>query len=252
MHEKKVTRLDRKIDDLRRRVKGAEDLRTATEVFDRPTLMSLYYLAKRGYIDTLYGVVKTGKEANVLRARNAAGDDVAVKIYRVGTSDYNAMFQYLHGDPRFGKVRRDRRSIVYTWVKKEFKNLSRARDAGATVPAVLAFRNNVLVMEFLGEGGVPYPMLKDCKLEKPGAFFAILLNEVKAIYCGAGLVHSDLSEYNILVRDERPIIIDMSQAVLRDHPRSEEFLNRDVANLVRFFKNEGISEKDIMEALKRC
>jgi len=252
MLEKKVSRLDRKIDDLRKRVKGTEDLQTASEVFDRPTLMSLYHLAKRGYIDTLYGVVKTGKEANVFRATSASGDDVAVKIYRVATSDYNAMFKYLHGDPRFGRVRRDRRSIVYTWVKKEFKNLTRARDAGATVPEVLAFRNNVLVMEFLGEDGIPYPMLKDWELEDPRGFFDSLMREVKANYCGAGLVHSDLSEYNILVKDERPIIIDMSQAVLRDHPHSQEFLKRDVANLARFFKNEGVSEKAIMELLKGC
>jgi len=252
MLDKKVSRLDRKIDEMKKRIKGAEDLRTASEVFDRATLMSLYQLAKRGYIDILQGVIKTGKEANVFRARDSSGKDVAVKIYRVSTSDFNAMFKYLHGDPRFGRLKKDRRSIVYTWVKKEFKNLRRAGEAGASVPEVFAFWNNVLVMEFLGEEGVPYPMLKEWELEDPGAFLELLMDEMEAIYCRAGLVHSDLSEYNILVRRERPVIIDMSQAVVRDHPMADEFLQRDVANIARYFREQGVTEKDIMERLEGC
>jgi RIO kinase 1 len=234
--DKKLSRLEAELEKLRRRVKGVEDLKVASEVFDRATLLTLYELANRGYIDVMQGVIKTGKESNVFFARDREGNALAVKIHRVATSDFKAMTKYIEGDPRFPKMRRSRRGIVYTWVRKEFKNLERAHLAGVRVPRPVAFRNNVLVMEFIGEDGLAAPMLRQVELSNPEEFFRELLENVRRLYCRAKLVHADLSEYNILVKEERPVIIDLSSGVMRDHPHAEEFFARDVANLVRYFR----------------
>jgi RIO kinase 1 len=121
-------------------------------------------------------------------------------------------------------------------VKKEFKNLERAYLAGVRVPKPIAFLNNVLVMEFIGSDATPSPMLKSVTLSQPEEVFRDLLINVKKLYCRANLVHADLSEYNILVKDELPVIIDLSSGVVGEHPYAQEFFARDVANLVRYFR----------------
>jgi RIO kinase 1 len=234
--DKKLSRLEHKLDALRKKIKGVEDLKVASEVFDKATLLTLYELANKGYFDVMQGVIKTGKESNVFLARDSEGEPLAIKIHRIATSDFKAMTKYIEGDPRFPRMRRNRRGIVYTWVKKEFKNLERAYLAGVRVPKPIAFRNNVLVMEFIGSDATPSPMLKSVTLSQPEEFFRELLANVKKLYCRANLVHADLSEYNILVKDELPVIIDLSSGVVKEHPYAQEFFARDVANLVRYFR----------------
>jgi RIO kinase 1 len=234
--DKKLSQLERELDALRRKVKGIEDLKVASEVFDKATLLTLYELANKGYIDLLYGVIKTGKESNVFLAKDSDGKPLAVKIHRIATSDFRAMTKYIEGDPRFTGFRRNRRGIVYTWVRKEFKNLERAYLNGVRVPKPVAFKNNVIIMEFIGSDSTPSPMLKNVGLSQPEEFFRDLLANVKKLYCRANLVHADLSEYNILVKDDLPVIIDLSSGVVREHPYASEFLHRDIANLVRYFR----------------
>ena len=110
--------------------KGSEAYKIMAEVFDRSTLFTLYRLANRGLFDELCGAVSTGKEANVFFARDRQGNPRAVKIYRIATSDFRTMWRYLAGDPRFRRIRRSRRHIVYTWAKGSSKIYSvRIRSA---------------------------------------------------------------------------------------------------------------------------
>ncbi len=249
MLEKKISRLDSKIDRMRKRIKGVEDYKIHDEVFDRITLLTLYDLANKGVIDLLYGVIKTGKEANTFLGK--LGDEsLAVKIHRVGNRDYNKMIIYVDGDHRFTGIKKGKRSMVNLWVKKEFKNLKRAAEH-IRVPAPIAFKNNVIVMEFLGEEEVAYPMLKNAVLENPKKVFGRIKRDVKCLYQKAGLVHADLSEYNILMARDEPIMIDFAQAVVRTHPHADEFLRRDVFNLTRFFRKYfNIDEKKVFEYIR--
>ncbi len=66
------------------------------------------------------------------------------------------------------------------------------------------------------------------------------MDYVKILYKDAKLVHGDLSSYNILIDNGEPVIIDISQGVMVDHPISRELLNRDINNLFRDFKKMGI------------
>jgi RIO kinase 1 len=230
-------RLDRELDRLRKKIKGLEDYKVASEVFDKSTLMTLYYLANKGFIDILNGVIKTGKEANVFFGEGRRGEELAVKIHRVTTGDYRAFLRYIEGDPRFRGIKKSRRRVIYTWVRKEYINLKRAREADVRVPKALAYRNNILIMEFIGENGVPAPMLKDWDMERPGDMLEEVLKQAERLYRKAHLIHADLSEYNILVHRGKPVIIDLSQAVVKEHPSGDRFLRRDVVNLVKFFKD---------------
>jgi len=248
----KVEELDTQIDDLRRKIKDSEDLKVQEAVFDARTLMDLYALASKGVIDALGGSISTGKEANIFQALRGC-QPVALKIYRISTSNFKAMQDYLHGDPRFGSVKGTKRAVVSAWTKKEFRNLKRAEEVGILVPHPIAMRENILVMDLVKADHDPAPPLKDVTLppEEAREVYQKLCQYVSRLYNQAGLVHADLSEFNILYNGE-PIIIDMGQSVTLDHPMAKKFLERDIGNLVRYFqKKYGIgSEEEVLSLIK--
>jgi RIO kinase 1 len=240
------TQADRMIKSLPQRV--GKDRRTEGEVFDHPTLMTLHKFLLSGAIKSLDFPISTGKEANVFRGTTPEGGFVAVKIYRVNTATFKHVLQYIQGDERFENVTGDKRALVYAWAQKEFRNLLRMREAGMDVPEPIRVLNNVLIIEYIGTEEGPYPRLKEMgRLDKKQAenFWEILRNEYRLCYDDAGLVHGDLSEYNILVdgagtKHPRPRIIDVGQAVLRNHPMAWEFLARDAKNLTNYFNRQQV------------
>ena len=136
-------------------------------------------------------------------------------------------------------MKRDTHSLVYVWAQKEFKNLKLAYEAGVKVPKPIAVNKNVLVMEFIGEDGVSAPLLKEVEVKDPKSMYKKILENIKKLY-RCGLVHSDLSEYNIMVFDDEVFLFDLSQAVPLEHPMAEEFLMRDLRHFVRFFRKLGL------------
>jgi RIO kinase 1 len=224
-----------------KRLKSVEDKRTGSEVFDRLTLETLYKLAKQGHINLLKGAISTGKEANVFRGVDDEGNLVAVKIYRVSTSDFKKMQYYIQGDPRFKVNTSNKRQMINTWVMKEFRNLKRAEEAGVPVPHPIIAKNNVLVMEFIGDSeGNPAPLMRETEVYNPKKLVNDIIDTVVKLYNDAKIVHGDLSSFNILIREDKPVIIDVSQAVVRDHPLALELLKRDIENLIRDFNKLGI------------
>ena len=87
------------------------------------------------------------------------GKIVAVKVHAVTASNFKRIWPYLQGDPRFYRIKRTRHGIIYTWCKKEFKNLVTAYKANVLCPEPIAQMNNVIVMEFLGKDFTPAPRL---------------------------------------------------------------------------------------------
>ena len=254
MTDKKIRDMEGRIEEFLIRAKDSDDYKVRDDVFDKVTLKTLYKFANKGIIKAMGGPISTGKEANVYHAIGE-NQELAIKIYRVSTSNFKAMQDYLIGDPRFSNVKNDKKSIVFAWTKKEFRNLKRSSEAGIRVPNPIASERNILLMEFIGEDGVAAPRLKDIGsqlgLEGADEIFEKVVEYMETLYTKADLVHSDLSEFNILYRDE-PVLIDMGQAVTLDHPRADEFLNRDVKNAVRYFRKLGVkcNEDDVMEMVK--
>lgn len=228
-------------------LKNEEERSVFEEVFDRKTLMILYDLSNSDAFSYLNGVISSGKEARVYWGVKTDGTNVAVKIYLVSSSDYKKRLQYVEGDPRFDKIRRDSRGVAELWARKEYINLKQAFNAGVTVPEPFAFRGNVVVMQFIGKDGIPAPRLIDSKATK--ADYTFIIKSMKLIYRKAELVHSDLSEYNIMKLDRKLILFDFGSAVSAAHPLAEEFLKRDISNINRFFSRRGISIQEDEEKI---
>lgn len=224
---------DREVERLGVRIKDMDQLKVRDDVFDEVTLLALYKLVHKGWITAIGGSISTGKEANVFFGER--GDqDLAIKIYRIRTANFNAMSEYIIGDRRFTGIKRTKKDLIFTWTRKEFSNLKRATDAGLAVPMPLVWDRNILLMEFLGEDERPYPQLRGVELEEPAAVYTEILSFMKKLYQEAGLVHADLSEFNILY-GKHLYVIDMGQAVTPDHPRAQYFLARDIYNINRYF-----------------
>lgn len=252
--EEIAKRQEKKVERKRLRLEKDEDIfETVEEVFNSRTVMALYQLINKGIIDGMRGVVKAGKESRVYWAKGKNGEDLAVKIFLTSSMEFKkSMLQYIHGDPRF-KVGRDYRKIVYAWAQKEFRNLSEALAVGVSVPKPIYAYENILIMEFIGAEGVPAPLLKDLPNVDEELYQEIIAS-VDKLYTRAGLVHADLSEYNIMVDDDKLYLIDFGQAVSIKHPMSWEFLRRDISNILKFFRKSGVDvpeEEEVLRWLRR-
>ena len=246
----RIERRQRRIEE-ERQERREEQYQVLEEVFDKATLMTVYSLLNRGYIKQLLGVVKSGKESRIYRGVGPNGETLAVKIYLTVSAEFRrGMIPYIEGDPRFKGVKRDSKSLVYTWAQKEFKNLEKAQKAGVRVPKPIIVEKNVLIMEFIGENGATAPTLKEEQPRNPKTMYKTILSNIKRLYQKAGLVHGDLSEYNIMNDEGQPVIFDMGQSVLVEHPLAREFLLRDLRNLNSYFAKLGVDIKDVDYILK--
>ena len=225
---------------------------TLEEVFDKATLMVIYRLLNRGVLYEVHGVVNAGKEARIYWGKNKEGKDLAVKIYLTASAEFKkGMLKYIEGDYRFKGVKRDTRSLIFTWAQKEFRNLEQASRAQVRVPKPVAVKNNVLIMEFIGKDGINAASLKEQAPNEPEIVYEILLNYIELLYQKADLVHGDLSEYNIMMWKGEPVIFDVAQAVPTSHPMADFFLRRDLTNVSKFFKRLGVNVREVEEAYKK-
>lgn len=221
---------------IERRVKDADNKKTYDEVFDQATLLIIYKLISDKIINTVDYPISTGKEANIFKGTKPDGEPVAMKIYRIATSTFKNIIRYIDGDPRFKNIRRNHRSVIYSWANKEYRNLQRMTDAQVRVPKPLIIRKNILIMEFIGEDGLPAPELRNIKIKRPASKFKKIIEQIKTLYSEAGLVHGDLSEYNILALDNELVIIDVGQSVMYNHPIAKTLMVNDINNITKYFK----------------
>ncbi len=241
--------------DLKKFVPLEEARKTFAKVFDKSTISALHRLSTKRYFKVVEYVISTGKEAHVFHAVDGAGNSRAVKVYKTGTSDFNRMNMYIDGEPRFEKVKKNKRSLVFAWTRKEFKNLLLMQKAGIACPMPVAFHENVLVMEFIGEKGKAFPPLKEKPAKDVKKAYAQAVEMLARLLFKAELVYGDFSEYNILNQKEKLILIDAGQAVLTSHPNAEEFFERDLENVARYFSKQGLEKgrqqvKEDVKALK--
>ena len=233
---------DREFEQFEERIKDADQFKVEQSVFDDATLAALYKLVQDGYVEAFGGPLSTGKEANVY---HALGDDreVAVKVYRINASNFRQMRDYLEGDPRFEGLGGKKKDVVLAWTKKELANLRRAKKAGVRVPEPLATERNVLVMEYIGNEDGRAKRLGEVHIENPETAYGVMREYMRRLY-SAGIVHGDLSEYNVVFHDGQLIVIDLGQAVTVHHPNSRDFLERDCTNVAAFFRRQGLSVTD--------
>jgi len=216
-----------------------EKFKTMHNVFDEFTNKTLFKLISEGYFEGLESPISIGKEANIFSAKRKDSSRVMVKIYRLEACDFNRMYDYIKEDPRYTDIRGKKRKIIFFWVQREYRNLLKAREAGVNVPIPLAFQNNVLVLEFVGREDLIAHRLSVDEPKNPKEFFNKTLENMKKLY-KAGLVHADLSPFNILNNNQEPVFIDFSQATTLNNSRADEFLKRDIKNITTYFKKLGL------------
>ena len=238
--KERIRRSERENRRLRR---DSNERKTMEEVFDKATILALNGLIKRGELAYLNGVVRAGKEARVYWGVASDGSPRAVKIYLTASAEFKKRMRYVAGDRRFQRLPGSVRAMIKLWVQKEYKNLVLASHAGIRVPRPFAFNENIVVMEFIGKPPAPAPTFAEAEVD--GGDYDWTMEMIAALHDKAGLVHADLSEYNVFKAgpDER-VLFDMGSAVLSTHPESRELLLRDVTNMVRFFKKRGVYQKD--------
>ena len=236
------------------------DRATSEQVLDPRTRIILLQMINRNIVTEVNGCISTGKEANVYHAlsapleenENASGAPLqrAIKVYKTSILVFKDRDKYVSGEYRFrqGYSKSNNRAMVKVWAEKELRNLKRIYASGIPCPEPVYLRLHVLVMAFLGDKrGIPAPRLKDVVLEGAEVdvrwrnLYLQLLGYMRIMYQTCRLVHADLSEYNILYHQDKLWVIDVSQSVEHDHPRSLEFLRMDVKNISQFFKRQGVN-----------
>ncbi|MDO8660399.1 MAG: RIO1 family regulatory kinase/ATPase, partial [Candidatus Woesearchaeota archaeon] len=150
-------------------------------------------------------------------------------------------------DPRFPSLHKNRRQVLSAWCQREFRNLLKAREAGVRVPTPFAASNNVLVMEFIGDETAAQKLHTEPS-KTPKAFYDEVVKNMRLLN-NAGLVHGDLSQFNILNYNNEPVLIDFSQTTTRENPNFEEYLERDIKNVSAYFAKQGV--KVTQESLRK-
>jgi RIO kinase 1 len=213
-----------------------ERFKIRNNVFDQFTIRNLFKLSSEGFFEDLYSSICLGKEANIFTAKKKDGSLIIVKIYRLENCNFNKMFDYIKQDPRYEHLSERRREIIFSWVQREFRNLLKAREV-IRVPSPIKVKDNIILMELIGNNDELSPELKDSYPKNPEEFYDKIIDNIIKLY-RHGLVHGDLSHFNILNNNDEPIFIDFSQATVTKSGQAEELLRRDVDNIVKFFNNK--------------
>jgi len=207
--------------------------------------LAMNALVKANVIEALGKPLGVGKESDVFDALTPNGRRVAVKFHRLGRISFRQT-------RRLRGYIADRRHISWLYqsrlaAEREFEALKMVYPEGVSVPEPIGHNRHVVVMGFI-EGAELYRVPE---VPNPDAVLDEILENVRIAYKKAGVIHADLSEFNVVLNpDFHILIIDWPQFVTVDHPNAEALLKRDVKNILTFFKKRFNVKRDINEALE--
>ena len=241
-------------------------------VLDQRTRKIVMHLINKQILESLSGVIATGKEASAYAAFGVGiplvpGNEgegkgkgegestpaptrpppqhLVVKFFRTTLSQFKNRYEYIEGDSRYHKSKfrnMNTSAALKIWAAKEYRNLIRLHRCGIPVPQPYHVHDHTLVMEMISRSGsgIPAPQLREVKLspQRLRHVFIHVAVSLRAMYQRAKLIHGDLSEFNILYvgGKEKPVVlIDVGQSCDLSHPKHIEFLGRDCHTILDFF-----------------
>jgi RIO kinase 2 len=193
--------------------------------------LAINAFVKAGLIEAFGQTLGVGKEADVYDALNPEGARIAVKFHRLGRISFRQTRRkrgYL--TERAGWLFQSRLAA-----EREFQALKIVYQHGVAVPEPLSQNRHAIAMGII-EGA---ELAKWKEIPKPEKVLKEILRNVKKTYLKAGVIHADLSEYNIILKpDMHILIIDWPQYVMANHPNAQQLLMRDVKNVLKYFSRK--------------
>ncbi|WP_456370930.1 serine/threonine-protein kinase RIO2 [Geoglobus sp.] len=237
MSEEKIETILRRLAGMRIVENKYTEYLGSSFTFKGLSVYSLKRLVRRNVISMLGKIMGEGKESVVFNAMSERHGEVVVKFHRVGYPSFKKV-----------KEKRDYGTLHYTVLtvrsaKREFHALRRLYGH-VSVQKPVAWEGNAVVTEL-----VDARELNRVKLEDPEHVLEIIIEEVRKMY-ERGVVHGDLSQFNILVSEEGLWIIDFPQSVDVGDENAEDYLRRDVHNVLSFFERTYRVKKDLNEVLR--
>ena len=208
-------------------------------VFGGYDTLALASLTKKGRISALGVMLGEGKESVVYEALGLG--PVAIKFHRVGGRSFSSARlnrDYMPEDAHCSWLLASRRSA-----EREYEAL-RQLHPRVNVPQPIDQNRHTVVM-----GLIIGSNLNRCRLEAPQEVLTDILDNIKEAY-RIGIIHSDLSEYNIMMENGRCVIIDWPQWIGTDHPNARITVERDIGNILAYFKRKYKLEYGLEDALQ--
>ncbi|MEM1515012.1 MAG: RIO1 family regulatory kinase/ATPase [Candidatus Bathyarchaeia archaeon] len=195
--------------------------------------LALNALVKAGVLNSLGKPLGVGKESDVYDALTEDGERIAVKFHRLGRISFRKTKRlrgYAVGKSHVSWLYQSRLAA-----EREIEALRLVYPYGVSVPKPIAQNRHVVVMGVI-EGDC---LFRIDSLPDPEATLDEILENVRLAYIRAGVVHGDLSEYNVIVTPGwKTLIIDWPQYVRADHPSAEVLMRKDISNILKFFKRK--------------
>lgn len=195
--------------------------------------------------------IKSGKEAAV-HLIEADKQHYALKVYKANLK-YSTKTTYLMnteiGDHRTAravrnKTNRGKNSLFALWTAREFKIMRMLSQMSSNIPKVYLFGKDYILMDFVGEKGIPAPRLSEVKLSSADAEDCLdQVIECLSLFTDNDFVHGDLSEYNILWFNKHAIVIDFPQVLnISMNPNAYDKFLVDLGNVENYFKSYNIGD----------
>jgi RIO kinase 2 len=206
--------------------------------------LAINALVKAGILEAFGKPLGVGKEADVYDALTPDNRRIAVKFHRLGRTSFRQT-------RRVRSYVAERRHISWLYqsrlaAEKEYEALKLLHPHRVAVPKPVYQNRHVVAMGMI-EGA---ELAEFKELPNPHGTLREVLSNLRKAYRHAGVIHADLSEYNVIIKPSwRILIIDWPQYVTREHPNAERLLKRDIENLVRFFQRKYRVKTSFRDAL---
>jgi RIO kinase 2 len=206
--------------------------------------LAINALVKAGVLEAFGKPLGVGKEADVFGALNPEGQVIAVKFHRLGRISFRQTVRKRSytTEPTARWLYQSRLAA-----EREFQALNLLFPKKVAVPEPLSQNRHVVAMGMI-EGA---ELANWKKLTQPERILREILRNVRKAYLKAGVIHADLSEYNIILKPSKHVLlIDWPQYVTKQHPNAEDLLKRDVQNVLQYFERKHMLKFEIQESLR--